>query len=117
MTLYQLSVFYVDGEPGPDEATMQQMFADVDRFNQKVQASGAWVFGGGLETPDTATVVCNVSGDVTYTDGPFAEAKEQIGGYWVLRADDLDGALALAAEASQACQGAVEVRPFQADTE
>jgi hypothetical protein len=117
MTLYMLSVHYVEGEPGPDEATMQQMFVDVDRFNQKLQASGAWVFGGGLETPDTATVVRSTNGDVTITDGPFAEAKEQIGGYWVLRADDLDAALALAAEASEACRGPVEVRPFQADTE
>ena len=117
MTLYMLSVHYVEGEAGPDEATMQQMFVDVDRFNQKVQASGAWVFGGGLETPDTATVVRSTNGDVTITDGPFAEAKEQIGGYWVLRADDLDAALALAAEASEACRGPVEVRPFQADTE
>lgn len=117
MTLYMLSVWHKEGDPQPDEATMQQMFKDVDAFNQKVQDAGIWVFGGGLETPDTATVVRNVSGDVTYTDGPFAEAKEQIGGYWVLRADDLDAALALAAEASLACQGAVEVRPFQADTE
>ena len=117
MTLYMLSVHHVEGEPGPDEATMQQMFVDVDRFNQKLQASGAWVFGGGLETPDTATVVRSTNGDVTVTDGPFAEAKEQLGGYWVLRADDLDAALALAAEASEACRGPVEVRPFQADTE
>ena len=117
MTLYMLSVWHKEGDPEPDETTMQQMFKDVDAFNKKVQDAGIWVFGGGLETPDTATVVRSTSGDVTYTDGPFAEAKEQIGGYWVLRADDLDAALALAAEASQACQGAVEVRPFQADTE
>ncbi|HYD08858.1 MAG TPA: YciI family protein, partial [Acidimicrobiales bacterium] len=79
--------------------------------------AGIWVFGGGLETPDTATVVRSTDGDVVMTDGPFAEAKEQIGGYWVLRADDLDAALKLAAEASAACRGPVEVRPFQADTE
>ena len=118
MTLYMLSVWHKEGDPEPDEATMQQMFADVDRFNQKVKDAGQWVFGGGLETPDTATVVRSTRGqDVTYTDGPFAEAKEQIGGYWILRADDLDAALKLAAEASEACQGAVEVRPFQADSE
>ena len=117
MTLYMLSVWHKEGDPQPDEATMQKMFADVGRFNQKIQDSGAWVFGGGLETPDTATVVRSTGGDVVMTDGPFAEAKEQIGGYWVLRADDLDAALKLAAEASEACGGPVEVRPFQADTE
>jgi hypothetical protein len=118
MTLYMLSVWHKEGDPEPDEATMQRMFADVDRFNQKVRDAGIWVFGGGLEGPDTATVVSSTPGkDVTYTDGPFAEAKEQIGGYWVLRADDLDAALKLAAEASAACGGPVEVRPFQGDTE
>jgi len=117
MTLYMLSVWHTDGDPQPDDATMQQMFADVAAFNDKVTATGSWVFGGGLEAPETATVVRSTGGDVTMTDGPFAEAKEQIGGYWVLRADDLDAALALAAEASEACRGPVEVRPFQADTE
>ena len=95
---------------------MQQMFKDVDAFNQKVTEAGIWVFGGGLETPDTATVVDGRSDDVTTTDGPFSEAKEQIGGFWVLEAPDLDAALKLAAEASNACRGRVEVRPFQADT-
>jgi hypothetical protein len=117
MTLYMLSVWHKEGDPQPDEATMQQMFTDVARFNEKVQDAGIWVFGGGLEMPDTATVVRSTGGDVVLTDGPFAEAKEQIGGYWVLRADDLDAALKLAAEASEACRGPVEVRPFQADTE
>ena len=117
MTLYMLSVWHKEGDPQPDEATMQQMFQDVGAFNDKVQAAGMWVFGGGLESPETATVVRSTGGDVVFTDGPFAEAKEQIGGYWVLRADDLDAALALAAEASEACRGPVEVRPFQADTE
>ena len=118
MTLYMLSVWHKEGDPQPDEATMQQMFADVGAFNEKCEQAGIWVFGGGLEMPDTATVVRSTpGGDVTYTDGPFAEAKEQIGGYWVLRADDLDAALQLAAEASAACRGPVEVRPFQADTE
>ena len=117
MALYMISVWHEEGEAQPDEATMQQMFKDVGAFNEKVTEAGIWVFGGGLETPDTATVVDNTTGDVVITDGPFAEAKEQIGGFWVLRADDLDAALALAAEASAACRGRVEVRPFQADTE
>jgi hypothetical protein len=51
------------------------------------------------------------------TDGPFAEAKEHLGGFWVVDAPDLDAALRLAAEGSVACGNAVEVRPFQDDTE
>jgi hypothetical protein len=47
------------------------------------------------------------------TDGPFSEAKEQLGGFWVIEAPDLDVALALAAKGSAACEGPVEVRPFQ----
>ena len=47
------------------------------------------------------------------TDGPFAQAKEHLGGFWVIQADDLDAALALAAKAAAACAGPVEVRPFQ----
>jgi len=117
MTLYMLSVWHKDGDPQPDEATMQQMFADVGAFNEKLEASGSWVFGGGLETADTATVVRSTGGHVVMTDGPFAEAKEQIGGYWVIRAADLDEALRWAAEGAEACRGPVEVRPFQADTE
>ena len=51
------------------------------------------------------------------TDGPFAEAKEQLGGFWIIKAPDLDAALAWAAKASAACQGPVEVRPFQDEPE
>jgi hypothetical protein len=118
MPVYMLSVHGVEGEAPPSPEVMQQMFKDVDAFNTKVQDQGIWVFGGGLEPVDTATVVdASKGGDVLTTDGPFAEAKEHLGGFWVLRAPDLDAALALAAEASTACRGAVEVRPFQPDTE
>jgi hypothetical protein len=117
MKQYLLSVHMVEGEPEPDPETLQQMFEAVSRFNDEVQASGQWVFGGGLHTPDVSTVVRVVDGRTTTTDGPFAEAKEHIGGFWVLAAEDLDAALALAERASAACRGPVEVRPFQDDTE
>jgi hypothetical protein len=117
MTVYMMSVHSVEGEEAPPEAVMQQMFADVDKYNKKLQDAGAWVFGGGLHPPTTATVVRNQRGDVLVTDGPFAEAKEQLGGFWIIKAPDLDAALKWAAEASAACQGPVEVRPFQEDTE
>jgi hypothetical protein len=118
MPVYMLSVHSVEGQEAPAPEVMQQMFHDVDVFNKKVVDAGIWVFGGGLEPVDTATVVdAAKSGDGMVTDGPFAEAKEHIGGFWVLRADDLDAALKLAEEASSACKGPVEVRPFQPDTE
>jgi hypothetical protein len=117
MKQYLLSVHVVEGAELPPEETIKQMYADVDAFNTKVQAEGAWVFGGGLYPPDTATVVRMQDGEVLMTDGPFAETKEQLGGFWVLKAADLDAALAYAAEASKACQGPVEVRPFEDEPE
>jgi hypothetical protein len=74
------------------------------------------VFAGGLHPANTATVVrAEQGGDVVTTDGPFAETKEQLGGFWVIEAKDLDEALAIAARGSAACKGAVEVRPFQGE--
>jgi hypothetical protein len=114
MMQYLLSVHYVEGEPAPAQDVMQQMFEDVDAFNQGLMADGSWVFGGGLQTPDVSTVVtATEGGDVVMTDGPFAEAKEHIGGFWIIQAPDLDAALAIAARGSAACRGPVEVRPFQ----
>jgi len=118
MPLYLLSVHSVEGEPEPTLEEMQPMFEAVDRVNKKMEAAGAWVFAGGLHPVDTATVVDSTGGgDPIITDGPFAEAKEHLGGFWVLRAADLDEAMRWASEASAACRGAVEVRPFQDDTE
>lgn len=113
MTQYLLSVHYVEGEAPPDEQTMQQMFKDVDALNQEMQAEGAWVFAGGLEQPDDATVVREQNGQIVTTDGPFPEAKEHLGGFWVLDVADRDAALDWARRATRACRGPVEVRPFQ----
>jgi hypothetical protein len=115
MKQYLLAVHMVEGTPMPPEADMQRMYAQVDAFNKDLMESGEWVFAGGLLPPDTATVVRAQSGKVVTTDGPFAEAKEQIGGFWVIKASDLDAALEIAARASAACEGPVEVRPFQDD--
>ena len=114
MPQYLLSVHMVEGEnPYTTEEEMQQAFEDVDRFNQKLQDEGAWVFAGGLHPADVATVVNVVDGETITTDGPFSEAKEHIGGFWVIECQDLDGALDWAAQGAAACKGAVEVRPFQ----
>ena len=115
MKQYLLSVHMVEGEPEPAPEEMQKAYEQVDAFNTEVQAEGAWVFAGGLHEASTATVVRVQDGEVITTDGPFAETKEQLGGFWVIKAADLDAALAWAAKASAACMAPVEVRPFQDD--
>jgi hypothetical protein len=114
MTQYLLSVWHSPEAPVPtDPDVMQKMFKQVDAFNAEVQAAGVWVFAGGLAEPSSATVVRAGDGDPVFTDGPFAETKEQLGGFWIIEAPDLDAALAWAAKGSKACEGPVEVRPFQ----
>jgi hypothetical protein len=113
MKQYLLAVHTVEGEPTPSEAEMQQSYKAVDAVNAEIRAAGAWVFAGGLHPPSTATVVRAQGGQVVTTDGPFAETKEQLGGFWVIQAPDLDAALEWAAKGSAACGGPVEVRPFQ----
>jgi hypothetical protein len=75
--------------------------------------AGVWVFGGGLVPREAATTVDNTGAQPIVTDGPFAESKEWLGGFWILELPDLDAALTWATEASRACAGKVEVRPFQ----
>jgi hypothetical protein len=113
MKQYLLSVHMAEGAPDRSQAEMQRSYEAVGAFNQELLASGEWVFAGGLLPPDTATVVSAEGGKVITTDGPFAETKEQLGGFWVIQAADLDAALAIAARGSAACGGPVEVRPFQ----
>jgi hypothetical protein len=119
MTQYLLSVHSpIDiGEYG-SYATKQDMeaaFAATGAFNDRLMADGYWVFAGGLERASTATVVDGAGDAPVFTDGPYLETKEVIGGFWVIEAPDLDVALKLAAEGSKACGGKVEVRPFQGE--
>jgi hypothetical protein len=113
MTQYLLAVHSTEGEPTPPEEQIQQMYKAVDSYNAELKAAGAWVFAGGLYPPSTATVVRAQGGQVVTTDGPFAETKEQLGGFWIIDVADLDAALDWAARGSAACGGPVEVRPFQ----
>ena len=115
MTQYLLSVHMVEGSPVPSADDMQRMFEQVDTFNAKLQKQGSWVFAGGLHPANVATVVRVQDGEVLTSDGPFAESKEQVGGFWIVNAPDLDAALKLAAEGAAACGAPVEVRPFQDD--
>ena len=116
MTQYLLSVWHSPANPVPDDPdVMQKAYKQVDAVNAELLAKGLWVFGGGLHDPSSATVVTATEADPVITDGPFAESKEQLGGFWVLELPDLDAALAWAAKCSAACMGPVEVRPFQSE--
>lgn len=99
----------------PSKEAMLQAFADTGAFNDKLVADGYFVFADGLEPAGTATVVDGQGDQPVLTDGPYLEAKEYLGGFWVIEAPDLDVALRLAAEGSKACRGKVEVRPFQTE--
>ena len=114
MPQYLLSVWH-DDEYVVDFSTpeAQATVARVDGFNDSVRRSGAWVFAAGLHPASSATVVRSSGGQVSMTDGPYAETKEQMGGFWVIEAADLDAALEWAAKAADACGGPVEVRPAE----
>jgi hypothetical protein len=99
----------------PSKEAMLQAFADTGAFNDKLQRDGHFVFADGLEQATAATTVDGQGEKPIYTDGPYLESKEYLGGFWVIEAADLDQALALAAEGSKACRGKVEVRPFQTE--
>ena len=114
MSQYLLSVWHDEDyvvDFASDEA--QQNVARVGAFNDKIIEAGIWVFAGGLQPASSATVVRPSGGQISMTDGPYAESKEQMGGFWVLEVPDFDAALELAKEAAAACGGPVEVRPFQ----
>jgi hypothetical protein len=116
MKQYLLSVYHPEGWI-PEPEVGEKIMADVDALNAELQQAGAWVFAGGLHPSSTATVVRTQGGKVITTDGPFSETKEQLGGFWVIRAPDLDSALEWAAKGSTACRNPVEVRPFQDEPE
>ena len=117
MSQYLLSTYTVDGEvPGaprtPEE--MQTFMERVIALEADMETSGTFVFGGALHGPDAATVVRVSDSDVVMTDGPFAESKEHIGGFYVINADDLDAALVWAGKVVDATNHPIEVRPFRA---
>lgn len=122
MPQYMLSVHGVDSDYDPgagkfgayaSEEEAESAFAATGVFNEKLVAEGYFVFAGGLRSATTATVVDGTGETPVYTDGPYLESKEYLGGFWVIEAPDLDVALRLASEGSAACRGKVEVRPFQ----
>ncbi|HWH35874.1 MAG TPA: YciI family protein [Acidimicrobiales bacterium] len=114
MSQYLLSVWHDDEYVVEFESeAMQRIVAQVGAFNQELASAGAEVYGGGLQPASSATVVRASGGEVSMTDGPYAESKEQMGGFWIIEAPDFDAALEWAGKATAACEAPVEVRPFQ----
>ena len=115
MTQYLMSVIHDWDSSSLSEEEMQESMRNTGEFNDQLQQEGKWVFAGGLTHPANATVVDGRSRQAVITDGPYAEVKEQLGGFWVIEAADLDEVLELARRASAACLHPVEVRPFQGE--
>ena len=115
MAHYLLSVHSVDGElrePMTDDA-MKESFRQIGILEAEMKSSGSWVFSGRLHGPDTATVVRISNGELLTTDGPFAESKEHLGGFYIIEAEDLDAALVWASKTTAAVAKPIEVRPFR----
>jgi hypothetical protein len=125
MKQYLLSIYQPDGSAPPAEA-LAAVMRNVKALVEETKAAGVWVFNGGLHPPGTATVVRLQRGETLITDGPFAETKEHIGGFLIIKAPDLDSALEWARKTALAvtlpggqidASLPIEVRPFQGEVE
>jgi len=111
MKHYLLSVYQPEGTP-PAPEVLDQIMQDLDQLNREMRSAGVWVFSGGLNHPNTATVLRLDGGEILTTDGPFAEGKEYLGGFTIINATDLDAALIWGRKLAQAVPLPIEVRPF-----
>ena len=110
---YLLMIYQNEAEYGKiDPATLQKVFEEYGAFTQGIVQSGNFKAGDRLQNTDTATTVRVRDGKTLTTDGPFAETREQLGGYYLVEAKDLDAALAIAARIPGARYGSIEVRPI-----
>lgn len=117
MTQYFLSLPHSSEEEptmeSMDPAVLQEMMAEVEAFNTALQDTGAFLFAGGLHPPSSATTVDATRDTPEFTPGPFTEAKEYLGGFWIIEADNDDDAIEWTKRASRALQSRVEVRALQ----
>jgi hypothetical protein len=109
---YLLAIYRSEAELGKlSQADRKQMMADYGAFTQSIIQSGHFKAGDGLQPSTTATSVRVRDGKILTTDGPFAETREQLGGYYLVEAKDLDTAIGIAARIPGAKTGSIEVRP------
>jgi hypothetical protein len=110
---YLLMIYRNEAELGRvDPAERQKMMAEYGAFTQSIIQSGNFKAGDALQPSTTATTVRVRDGKSLTTDGPFAETREQLGGYYLIEAKDLDAALGIAARIPGAKVGSIEVRPI-----
>ncbi len=98
-------------EPKPGTPEGDQHFAEYGTYTEEIQKAGVMLGGNALHSVQSATTVRVRDGKVQTTDGPFAETKEQLGGYYLLDCKDLDEAIAYAAKIPSGRFGSIEVRP------
>src|SRR5918911_3065839 len=108
LLIYQNEVEYAKN----DAATNEKMLSEYQAFTQSIIQSGNFKAGDRLQPTTTATTVRVRDGKTLTTDGPFAETREQLGGYYMIEAKDLDAAIAIAARIPSARIGSIEVRPI-----
>jgi hypothetical protein len=113
MKQYLLSVLQPAGGTMPPPEALQKIMRNVYALRDEMKSAGAWVFSGGLHEPSTATVLRPQQEDVLTIDGPFTESKEYIGGVSIIKASDLDAALAWGRKLAIATTLPIEVRPFR----
>jgi len=97
---------------GVSKAEMETMMGEYTAFTEGIRKSGQYVAGEPLQPVQTATTVRVRNGKVSTTDGPFAETKEQLGGFYVIDATDLNEAIQVASRIPSARYGSIEVRPI-----
>lgn len=111
MPQYLLLIYQPTDNP-PSAEVLAAMAPKWDAFTENLQKTGALVAGDALERPDTATTVRERNGQTQFTDGPFAETKEYLAGYYLVDCPDLDTALEHASHMPNVAFGSVEVRPI-----
>src|SRR5262245_4981119 len=117
MKQYLLSVYQPDSDPPPPEV-LDPIMSDLYALELEMKAAGVWVFTARLHRPSTATVVRAKDADLLTTDGPYAEGKEHLGGFTVIKAPDLDAALEWAGRMAAAIRFLpIEVRPCHGEVE
>jgi hypothetical protein len=111
---YMLLIYENEAErTGRSPEEMKRFHGEYGEFTQSIIASGQFKAGDALQSSSTATTVRVRNGKQLVTDGPFAETREQLGGYYLVEAKDLDEARALAARIPSARHGSIEVRPVR----
>jgi hypothetical protein len=116
MTQYLLSIYQPDGNPPPPDV-LEEISRNTLAVRDEMRAAGAWVFAAGLHPASSATVVDPRHEQMPMTDGPYVEGKEHVGGLVVIKANDLDEALAWSRKVARATTLPVEVRPIQDEIE